>query len=288
MHEPERIPAGWYPDPLGTTHARWWDSYSWTEHTSDSHGPATASETILITPSSVFAEPEEPEVAAPKLADAAGVMVKAAPPLEPQISTPVVAAVSSASTGETATAAPAAPAVEPDKRQTSGSANGWLAVNFAINTVGRHSLIRATSGQIPELIIDVGRGLYWCDVALETLPRIVGSLTVKMRPRSKARTPPHAGQDIRPLLWMLGVEIESGGPIASVNSRNRFKLRRIPTIASIKPSSEQMQMASTLTNAYMTPGELAAATKSSLSSAIRLIAFFSFIGLVSELPEDVA
>lgn len=292
MHESERIPAGWYPDPLGTPQVRWWDSDSWTEHTRNSHEPmpasasASASETILITPHLGFAEPEEPTVATQKLAEPAGVIVKADPPPSPaRIPAPAFSSAASAPAVENP---PASAAVEPGERQTSGSVNGWLAVNFAINSVGRNSLIRSMSGQIPELIIDVGRGAFWCDAELDALPRITGPLTVKIRPRSKARTPPHAGQDIRPLLWMLGVEIESGGPIVNVNLRNRFTLRRMPSIASIRPSSEQRQMASMLVNAYVTPGELAAATKSSLSSVTRLIAFFSFIGLVSELPDVVA
>jgi hypothetical protein len=34
-----RVPAGWYPDPLGLPQLRWWDNHSWTEHTSDARQP---------------------------------------------------------------------------------------------------------------------------------------------------------------------------------------------------------------------------------------------------------
>jgi len=30
---PVFVPAGWYPDPGGTAHWRWWDGAKWTEHT---------------------------------------------------------------------------------------------------------------------------------------------------------------------------------------------------------------------------------------------------------------
>lgn len=43
-----RVPAGWYPDPLGLPQLRWWDNHSWTEHTSDARQPIV--ETTLAEP----------------------------------------------------------------------------------------------------------------------------------------------------------------------------------------------------------------------------------------------
>jgi hypothetical protein len=37
-----RVPAGWYPDPLGLPQLRWWDNRAWTEHTSDAREPMVA------------------------------------------------------------------------------------------------------------------------------------------------------------------------------------------------------------------------------------------------------
>ncbi len=37
-----RVPAGWYPDPLGLPQLRWWDNHAWTEHTSDAREPMVA------------------------------------------------------------------------------------------------------------------------------------------------------------------------------------------------------------------------------------------------------
>lgn len=41
-----RVPAGWYPDPLGLPQLRWWDNHAWTEHTSDARQPMVA-ETVI-------------------------------------------------------------------------------------------------------------------------------------------------------------------------------------------------------------------------------------------------
>ncbi len=44
--EDVRVPAGWYPDPLGLPQLRWWDNHAWTEHISDARQPMTANETV--------------------------------------------------------------------------------------------------------------------------------------------------------------------------------------------------------------------------------------------------
>ena len=41
-----RVPAGWYPDPLGLPQLRWWDNHAWTEHISDARQPMMANETV--------------------------------------------------------------------------------------------------------------------------------------------------------------------------------------------------------------------------------------------------
>lgn len=35
-----RLPAGWYPDPSGGDHRRWWDGKTWTQHTAPFQRPA--------------------------------------------------------------------------------------------------------------------------------------------------------------------------------------------------------------------------------------------------------
>lgn len=54
-----RVPAGWYPDPLGLPQLRWWDNHAWTEHTSDARQPMV-SETVTVTsPLLAYADDDE-------------------------------------------------------------------------------------------------------------------------------------------------------------------------------------------------------------------------------------
>jgi hypothetical protein len=50
-----RVPAGWYPDPLGLPQLRWWDNHAWTEHTSDARQPMVAQETVTTTSTPLLA-----------------------------------------------------------------------------------------------------------------------------------------------------------------------------------------------------------------------------------------
>jgi hypothetical protein len=59
--EDVRVPAGWYPDPLGLPQLRWWDNHAWTEHVSDARQPMVAQENPTTT-RLAYAEPE-PEYA---------------------------------------------------------------------------------------------------------------------------------------------------------------------------------------------------------------------------------
>jgi hypothetical protein len=54
-----RVPAGWYPDPLGLPQLRWWDNHAWTEHTSDARQPGVTAENAAP-PRVGYAEPEPP------------------------------------------------------------------------------------------------------------------------------------------------------------------------------------------------------------------------------------
>lgn len=55
--EYRRVPAGWYPDPLGLPQLRWWDNHSWTEHVSDARQPMMPSQPAAPT---MFADDELP------------------------------------------------------------------------------------------------------------------------------------------------------------------------------------------------------------------------------------
>lgn len=52
-----RVPAGWYPDPLGLPQLRWWDNHAWTEHVSDARQPMMAAQAAAST---MFADDDLP------------------------------------------------------------------------------------------------------------------------------------------------------------------------------------------------------------------------------------
>ncbi|WBU38380.1 DUF2510 domain-containing protein [Homoserinibacter sp. YIM 151385] len=54
-----RVPAGWYPDPLGLPQLRWWDNHAWTEYTSDARQPMVAHETVTAQPRLAYADDED-------------------------------------------------------------------------------------------------------------------------------------------------------------------------------------------------------------------------------------
>jgi len=53
-YAPSEVPAGWHPDPSGSTQLRWWDGRSWTEHVAampgSAHAPASESAPAVSTP----------------------------------------------------------------------------------------------------------------------------------------------------------------------------------------------------------------------------------------------
>jgi len=58
-----RVPAGWYPDPLGLPQLRWWDNHAWTEHISDARQPMMATETVAS--KLAFADEDRPSTERP-------------------------------------------------------------------------------------------------------------------------------------------------------------------------------------------------------------------------------
>ena len=54
-----RVPAGWYPDPLGLPQLRWWDNHAWTEHTSDARQPMVSETVTVASPLLAYADDDE-------------------------------------------------------------------------------------------------------------------------------------------------------------------------------------------------------------------------------------
>lgn len=67
MADDVRVPAGWYPDPLGLPQLRWWDNHAWTEHTSDARQPMVA-EAMTAQPMTAQPMTAQPMTAQPRQA----------------------------------------------------------------------------------------------------------------------------------------------------------------------------------------------------------------------------
>ena len=52
------VPAGWYPDPYGTSELRWWDGQNWTDSV---HPPVSTSPVQTPEPHSAVTEPTTSE-----------------------------------------------------------------------------------------------------------------------------------------------------------------------------------------------------------------------------------
>lgn len=117
-----RVPAGWYPDPLGLPQLRWWDNHAWTEHVSDARQPMMPTQPAAAT---IFADDDTASRRGRRSAESAGepelpfeqptaaVLRQLAPPSqaapsEPAMSAPSAASVAAASAAEAEAAANAA------------------------------------------------------------------------------------------------------------------------------------------------------------------------------------
>jgi hypothetical protein len=60
-----RLPAGWYPDPDGGDHRRWWDGQEWTQYTAEFQRPTSVEELAIERADSVSSK-KNAKVKAPR------------------------------------------------------------------------------------------------------------------------------------------------------------------------------------------------------------------------------
>lgn len=144
-----RVPAGWYPDPLGLPQLRWWDNHAWTEHVSDARQPMMTSQTAAAT---MFADDELPSRRAMRDTDSdfvddvpadqgLGAGLRQLPPPSDDDDLPLVtpAAQAASASATTATESPAAPAA------AASAADAFAAAAFA--DLHAQSAATTTTGQ---------------------------------------------------------------------------------------------------------------------------------------------
>ena len=294
------VPAGWYRDPLGGAHLRWWNAKSWTEHIAQldssplppsgavnnaahDFGAGTIArepEVIVLHPSSIKRTTRG--------AEAASVESSTTNTRGSDDTTTV--------TKEPTRASLRAAAAAAEPRQSGFSdialtADTWNKLNRAITDAtnsANEPLVELRFSDAPTLVIDPRGSAYWWADSIDNLATasIDGDVETVARPFGIPQN--EAGRDWEPLVWLIGThaEPESFDPLSL--SGARFKLRRWPNLTTLSHSSEQMAMTAMLGAAYLTVTELSSLAKVDVDDARRLISTFELMGLLTHTIDTIA
>lgn len=318
--EQTRIPAGWYPDPLGLPQMRWWDAQAWTEHVSDVREPLAphdfepAVEQVESSYESRRARREaeraleEPIIIMPS--------ARATTVTPAQTSTdPFEAAAARArqlvaeiESGPTPLVEPAAPDVpvfttplvfepEPvaapvapqrDPRLDSTPEIGWAGAALAMHSMRQASASVILTLEVADhesIVVDLRYHAFVWPTPLTEFPAHPRAVTVGVE-QTPIDAPPAfelPGLNLDTLLWAIGVRAFADRPAPWLNPELRHTLSRWPNITVLTPSMEQLRMTAMLANAPYTAQELAAAAGAPLTDALNLINAYSLMGILKEL-----
>ncbi|MEV8252540.1 DUF2510 domain-containing protein [Rhodoglobus sp. NPDC076762] len=305
MSDGNDVPAGWYRDPLGGAHLRWWDANSWTEHiaqldsspkpppstvnsTSNPFDPAATArepEVLIIHPSSSKRSTRQSGVSASATASAsASANASTQNDASTVLEQPTRASVKAA----------AAAAAEPRQSGFSDialTAETWNKLNRAITDAVNSPtapLVELRFSDAPTLVIDPRGCAYWWAESLDHLATSTADGDVETVPRPLGITQNEAGRDWEPLVWLIGTHAqpESFDPLSL--SGARFKLRRWPNLTTLSHTTEQMGMTAMLGAAYLTVTELASLAKVDVDDARRLISTFELMGLLTHTVDTIS
>ena len=268
MTNPKRARAGWYPDPLGQARLRWWDNHTWTTHISNSNAATIAPDEV---------------VESPTLTRAAA---SANAPLAPQRYGTATRASYAATTFATAPSGPEPSASLP----TATGASEWASVAAALNQASAATdepiVIVRIPGAAP-LVVDVAERCYWWDGGLSALPLDPGPLGIDELPRALAPVPDIAGNDLDPLLWLIGkIAFRSALP-EWLDAGDRHRLRRWPNMPALDHSADELRMMTFLSHASLNVAELAATADVRDADARALVGACSLMGVLRTVPGAV-
>ncbi len=308
MNNSTRIPAGWYPDPLGLPQLRWWDNTAWTEHTSDSREPLVEQTSVItVTPRLAWADDDPDAVALRE--DPSG--VDTAPATDTVTGDPTASAATASAPREIEAPdavttidlladAPSPNAEFIDAVAPDGAAPGssqptvraaWAAVAEIISSATREeepSVVTVRSDAFPPLLIDLADRGYWWEVPLADFPVDAVGLTASTAPRDGHILPATAGYDTDPVLWAVATAAFPASLAPWLNDDDRHRLRRWPSITELHHDPDQLRMTSMLSHAPLAASELAAIAGTTLPAAQRLVSALSLMGILRHFPADAA
>ena len=296
------VPAGWYRDPLGGEHLRWWDARSWTEHIAQFDSapkPPTASSSTTSEPFGTASTPHAPEVliihpsSSKRSTRSSGVTSSASQ--ETSTATPDDGGtVIEEPTRASIKAAAAAAAQESRRSRFSDIAltvETWNKLNRAITDAVNsplEPLVELRFTDAPTLVIDPRGCAYWWADSLDNLATASTDGEVETVPRPLGIHQDEAGRDWEPLVWLIGTHAQPDSFDPLSLSGARFKLRRWPNLTTLSHTTEQMGMTAMLGAAYLTVTELASLAKVDIDEARRLISTFELMGLLTHTVDTIA
>ncbi|QAV70721.1 DUF2510 domain-containing protein [Salinibacterium sp. UTAS2018] len=299
------VPAGWYRDPLGGAHLRWWDANSWTEHTAQldsSPQPPNATTTSGTRPDAATTAAHEPEVMIihptsskrstrdTRHAEASPVTRSATNAAASDDATTVIEEPTRASI-KAAAAAAANATRQSQFSDIALTSDTWNKLNRAITDAVNSPtapLVELRFSDAPTLVIDARGCAYWWAESLDHLATSTADGDVETVARPLGITQNEAGRDWEPLVWLIGThaEPESFDPLSL--SGARFKLRRWPNLTTLSHTTEQMGMTAMLGAAFLTVTELASLAKVDVDDARRLISTFELMGLLTHTIDTIS
>jgi hypothetical protein len=297
-----RMPAGWYPDPLGHQELRWWDHNSWTEHTRNSSSGAAPQVILSSTLTWADDEPEREETPVVTPVVSSEVSPVAASLVTPGVA-PVLASMATAEVVPERAIVPglelAMPEWMPEVATSEASTtffsrpfaeiSGWAPLAVRLHHAFRWDedvIVTASADGIPALQVDTTDRAFWWDRNLSDFPTEVGELSLTTEVRNVSAHSTEIGKHLEPLLWLLGRRAFSGEP-APWLAPGRFRLRRWPNLTSLEHDSDELQMTSVLGHAALTAKELAGIAEVTLAKAQDFINALSLMDLLRYLPEEV-
>jgi hypothetical protein len=170
---------------------------------------------------------------------------------------------------------------------------GWASAAVAIQSVRRIPtpvLLRLDVVGFGSLTVDFRHHAYEWDTPLESFPEEPTAVLIETHPTTPDAPAPFAlpAQDLDGLLWLIGKHAFPARAATWLWEGDRYRLGRRPDLGDVPLTLEEVRMTAILTNAAVTPAELADAVGAPVEVAQRLVNAYSLMGILRAEPAEGA
>lgn len=170
---------------------------------------------------------------------------------------------------------------------------GWASAAVAIHSVRRIPtpvLLRLDVVGFGSLTIDFRHHAYEWTTPLESFPEEPDAVLIETHPTTPEAPAPFTlpGRDLDGLLWLIGKNAFPNRAATWLWGGDRYRLGRRPNLDDLPISPEDVRMTAILSDAALTPAELAEAADSPVERAQRLINAYSLMGILRAASAEVA